>query len=151
MRNLFVLLTVLMFTSCMEFEEVTFTGVDDVQILSLSSEGVEAEIKAKIKNPNPIGFTIYKSAVNVRLSGIDVGEANLIQKVKVKARSHEAYTFRVKSDFSQLSLMDLPRVLSIVSSKHVEVHLRGDIKAGKMFIKKRIPVDLKEKVPLHMM
>lgn len=136
------------FNSCREFEDITFSGIEDVKVISLNQKGVEAIIIAKIKNPNKVGFTIYKSDMNVNLGGLDAGKASLTNKVKIKANSEEAYAFNIKSDFSNLGLMDIPKVIGMAMSKKLDVGIKGTLKVGKLFIKKAVPVDIKKNVPL---
>jgi LEA14-like dessication related protein len=144
----FILISSVFFVSCGDFEEVQFSGVDKVEIIKLSQQGAEAEITAKIKNPNSTSFTIYKSDLNVSLNGLDAGVAHLTDNVKIKSNSEESYTFKVKSDFSSLSLADLPQLISIATSKNVKVGLKGNLLVGKFFYKRSVPVEVNENVPL---
>jgi LEA14-like dessication related protein len=145
---LFIFISSIFFASCGGFEEVQFSGVDKVEIIKLSQQGAEAEITAKIKNPNSTSFTIYKSDLNVSLNGLDAGVAHLTDNVKIKSNSEELYTFKVKSDFSSLSLADLPQLISIATSKNVKVGLKGNLLVGKFFYKRSVPVEVSENVPL---
>lgn len=137
-----------MLTSCGDFEEVQFSGIENVQVTKLSQQGAEAEITAKIKNPNSTSFTIYQSDLDVSLNGLNAGVAHLTDRVKIKSNSEESYTFKVKSDFSSLSLTDLPQLISIATSKNVKVSVKGNLKVGKFFYKRTVPVEVSETVPL---
>jgi LEA14-like dessication related protein len=137
-----------MFASCGDFEEVQFSGIENVQLTKLSQQGAEAEITAKIKNPNSTSFTIYKSDLDVSLNGLNAGVAHLTDQVKIHSNSEESYTFKVKSDFSHLSLTDLPQLLSIATSRNVKVNLKGNLLVGKFFYKRSVPVEVNETVPL---
>ncbi|MDQ3047123.1 MAG: LEA type 2 family protein [Bacteroidota bacterium] len=134
--------------SCGDFQEVSFSGVENVRIVKLSQQGAEAEITARIKNPNSSAFTIYKSDLDVTLNGINCGPAQLTKNVRVKARSEEAYTFRIKSDFSKLNMAELPKLMGIAMSKSVKVGLKGNLKVGKFLIKKSYPVNMTQSVPV---
>ena len=150
-KYLFLLLVVgcTFFTSCVsDFEEVRFSGIENVQVTKLSQQGAEAEITARIKNPNSTSFTVYKSDLDVTLNGLNAGVAHLTDNVKIKSNSEEAYTFKIKSDFSSLSLTDLPQLISIATSKNVKVGLKGNLLVGKFFYKRSVPVELNENVPL---
>lgn len=137
-----------MLASCGDFEEVQFSGIENVQVTKLSQQGAEAEITAKIKNPNSTAFTIYKSDMDVSLNGLNAGVAHLTDHVRIKSNSEESYTFRIKSDFSNLSLTDLPQLLSIATSRNVKVSLKGNLLVGKFFYKRSIPVEVNQMVPL---
>ncbi len=134
--------------SCGDFKEVSFNGIEKVTLTSLSQKGVEALITVRIKNPNSVSFTIYKSEMDVTISGINAGKAHLTNNVRIKAKSEEPYTFKIKSDFSNLSLTDLPKIIAMGLSKSVNVGLKGNLKSGKLFIKRSYPVDITQNVPL---
>lgn len=139
----------MLFTSCAsDFQEVQFSGIENVKMINISQKGAEAEITARIKNPNNTSFTIYKSDLNVSINGLDAGMAHLTDNVKISSNSEESYVFKVKSDFSKLSLTDLPQLISIATSKNVRVGLKGDLQVGKFFYKKTVPVEFNESVPL---
>ncbi|HSH67491.1 MAG TPA: hypothetical protein VLB84_17235, partial [Bacteroidia bacterium] len=82
------------------------------------------------------------------LNGLNAGTAHLTDNVKIKSNSEESYTFKVKSDFSSLSLTDLPQLISIATSKNVKVGLKGNLSVGKFFYKRNVPVEINENVPL---
>lgn len=134
--------------SCGDFKDISFSGIENVKITSLSQKGVEALITVRIKNPNSVSFTIYKSEMDVTLSGINAGKAQLTNNVKIKARSEESYTFNIKSDFSNLSLTDLPKIIAMGLSKSVKIGLKGNLKGGKLFLKCIYPIDMIQSVPL---
>lgn len=138
----------ILLTSCAsDFQEVQFSGIENVKMINISQKGAEAEITARIKNPNSTSFTIYKSDLNVSINGLDAGMAHLTDNVKIKGNSEESYIFKVKSDFSKLSLTDLPQLISIATSRNVRVSLKGNLEVGKFFYKKTVPVEFNESVP----
>jgi|GEM_PF-665882 len=138
----------LTFFSCSDFKDVTFSGIENVNITSLSQKGVEALITVRIKNPNSVSFTIYKSDMDVTISGINAGKAHLTSNVRIKAKSEQAYTFKIKSDFSNLSFTDLPKIIAMAVSKSVKIGIKGDLKSGKLFVKRSYPIDMIQTVPL---
>ncbi len=152
MKNLglsvFILLT-LVFSSCGDFQDVTFEGIENVKVNKISQQGIDVDITAKIKNPNKVAFTIYKSDLDATFSNMNVGKAILTNNVKIKANTSQAYTFNIKSDFSKLSMAELPNLLSIATSKSIKVGLKGNLRVGKLFVKKNYPVDMVKSVPMN--
>jgi LEA14-like dessication related protein len=138
----------ILFSSCGDFQEVTFSGIENVNIISLTQKGAEAEITAKIKNPNNVAFTIYPVDMDVVLGGINAGKARLTGRTKIKANSDQTYTFTVKSDFSNLSMSNMPKLMAMAMSRNVKVGLKGNLKVGKLFVKKSYPVEMTQSVPL---
>jgi LEA14-like dessication related protein len=150
MKKYILLLFVPLFLfSCAGYQDVTFMGIENVKVTSMSQQGIEAEITARIKNPNNKSFTIYKSDLDATLNGMNAGKARLSKNVRIKAKSEQTYVFKIKSDFSSLSLAELPKLLAIAKSKNAKVGLKGNLKAGKIFIKKSFPVDMTKNVPLE--
>lgn len=138
----------IVFTSCSDFQEVNFSGIENVNVTSFSQKGVEAIVTARIKNPNSMSFNIYKSEMDVAIGGINAGKAQLSNNINVKAKSEETYTFKISSDFSNLSFADMPRLMAMAMKKEVKVGLKGNLKVGKWFYKRSVPVDITQSVPL---
>lgn len=151
MRNFLILFfSFLLFSSCNEdFQELTFSGIESVRVIKMSREGVEAEISAKIKNPNSSSFKIYKSELDVTLNGINCGKANITNNVKIKGNSEKTYVFKIRSNLSALNMADLPKVLSMAMSKNAKVGLKGNLRAGKFLIKKDYPIEYSKTVNLE--
>jgi LEA14-like dessication related protein len=145
---IFFIFCTLLFSSCGDFQEVTFSGIENVNIISLTQQGAEAEITARIKNPNNTSFTIYPTDLDVVLGGINAGKAHLAGRTKIKAHSEQNYTFRITSDFSKLSMSDMVRLGAIAVSRNVKVSIKGNLKVGKLFVKKSYPVEMTQSVPL---
>ena len=135
-------------TSCKSYEPIAFSGIENVNVTSLSQNGVEAVVTARIKNPNKVGFTVYRSEMDISVAGIDAGKVRLEKRVRIKAKSEETYTFKIKSDFSNLSMSDMPRLMNIAMSKHAKIGIKGNLKAGKIFVTKSFPIDIIKDVPL---
>ncbi len=124
--------------------------LDDVKVLGVSQKGAELEIYATINNPNKRAFFIYPSVFDAAVNGINVGKARLDKKVKIKAKSQERYTFHIVSDFSTIGITELPKIMALALSRNVKVNLKGNLKAGKLLVKKSIPIDFTKDVPLHL-
>lgn len=149
-KYIFFFLCVFALSSCGGFQDVTFIGIENVKVNNFSQQGVDIDVTAKIKNPNAVAFTIYRSEMDASFSGMNVGKAYITKNVKIKANCEEAYTFNVTSDFSKLSIGELPNLLSIALSKSINVGLKGNLKVGKLLVKKSYPVDMSKSVPLRM-
>ena len=149
-KSIFFLFTfsIFLLSSCKDFKEVTLSGIENIKLINLSQKSVEALITVRINNPNNLSFTIYKSEMDVTLSGINAGKAQITDNVKIKSKSEEAYTFKIKSDFSNLNLTDLPSLISMAMSKNVKIGLKGNLKGGNFLVKRSYPVDLTQSVPL---
>ena len=137
---------VLTFFSCKEFKEAKVTRVESFRLIKVSTEGIEAEIILGIKNPNKIGFSIYPSEFDVIFSGINLGKAKLYKRIHINGNSEKTYVFKLKSSFQKFNFMDITNLLS--GNKMGMVAVKGDLVAGKFYLKKRFPVNIREKADL---
>jgi LEA14-like dessication related protein len=147
MKQLSILLSFLLvfvFTGCKDFKEAEVTGIQGFNLTKLGTEGIEGELLLKIKNPNSMGFSVYPSEFDVVYSGIHLGKAKLDKRVHISANSEKVYTFKLKSSLGELNFLDIAKLLNEKDRGVVE--LTGDLKAGKFYLKKRYPVNLKQRV-----
>jgi LEA14-like dessication related protein len=143
-RHIFIVFSCfLLFFGCKDFQEVKVLGVQGFKVEKLSMAGIEAEVMISIKNPNNIGFTIYPSEFDIIIGGVNLGKARLYKRVKIEGSTEKAYPFKLKSDFKGLNLMELAGIVGGKLAGNIEV--KGNLYAGKFLIKKKYPVDVKEK------
>ncbi|MBX3163233.1 MAG: LEA type 2 family protein [Bacteroidetes bacterium] len=149
--SLFYLLSfILIFASCRNFKDLECTGVSGFTVNKINTEGIDANILLKIKNPNRVGFSIYKSEFDIAFSGIGLGKAKLVKRVHIKGNTEETYSFNLKNDFKDINVMDILKLLgSNAASRRGMVEVKGDLRAGKFYLKKKIRVDVKEKIGLN--
>ena len=144
----FILLTVIifLFNSCKEFKEVEVTGVKSFRLTKINAEGIEGEVILGIKNPNAAGFSIYPSEFDIVYSGIKMGKARLYKRVHIDGNSEKPYVFKLKTNLKDMNPMDIMGLLG--GGKLGKIEVKGNLKAGKMYLKKRFPVDISEKIGL---
>ena len=145
---LFLISSVFVFSSCHDMKEVQCTGVKGFKVDRISTSGLEGDIILGVKNPNDFGFSIYRSEFDVTYSGVYLGKARLSKRVFIRRHAEENYNFHLVSDFKNVNLLDVMKLLNGASFKNL-VEVKGDLKAGKFYMKKRFPVDLKEKINLN--
>jgi LEA14-like dessication related protein len=141
-----ILLASLFLFSCKGFEEIKVTNVEGFYLNKLTLENIEAQVQVKINNPNSRGFNIYPSEFDVVFSGMKLGKAKLTQKVRINPKSEEVYTFKLNSKLSDINPMDALKLLNLGSLGNIEI--KGDLKVGKFYFKKKIPVNYSDKVKL---
>ena len=142
------LLVISFFSSCKELQPVTMGDVENPHLISLSKAGVEFEFGMKIKNPNHIGVTVFPSSFDATVNGMDAGKIKLDKKVRIKANSDESPVFHIKSNFSKLGLADIANILPMIASKRADITLKGNIRVGKWYYKKKFPVELQKTISL---
>lgn len=134
------------FCSCKNLKELTVSDVEGFNLNKVSAEGIEGEIKLKIKNPNTTGFSIYRSEFDITFSGIRLGKAKLHKRVHIAANCERVYTFKLKSGPKDLNIFDAIKLLNSDNLGKIEV--QGDLKAGKFFLKKKFPINYTDKVKI---
>lgn len=145
---IFCICVLLSLTNCKDFKEVQCTGVKGFKVNTMNTSGIDGDIMISIKNPNTFGFSIYKSEFDITYSGVYLGKAKLTKRVHISANAEETYSFNLKNDFKGANIMDVMKLLSGVALKN-SVEVKGDLKVGKLFVKKKIPVDIKERINLN--
>lgn len=136
----------LVFASCEEMQDLKVIDVDSFFVNKLNSEGIEAEIKLKLQNPNKIGFSIYPSDFDIIFSGVRLGKAKLTKRVHIDGNSERVYSFKLKSQLEDLNPLDLVRLLNPENLGKIE--LKGDLKAGKFYMKKKFPVSYEDRIKI---
>jgi LEA14-like dessication related protein len=140
-----ILISILMFTSCKDFKEAQCTGVKGFKVNKMDMNGVDADIILGIKNPNKTGFSIYRSEFDVTISGIHLGKAKLKKRVHIGGNAEKDYAFNLKSSFKDMNMMDVMK-LANSGGVHGTITVKGDLKAGKFYLKKKFPVNEKHTV-----
>ena len=138
----------IVFFSCKEIQPVTIGGVNNIKLISLTKEGIEFDFDMNINNPNPVGVSVFPSTLQASVGDIDAGYVKLNKRTKIKGNGSHTSTFHIKSDFSKLGFGDIAKILPMVSSKSAALSLKGDVRVGKWFYKKKFPIELKKTVPL---
>ncbi len=144
---LFLSLLVVMF-SCSPLKEVECSGVKGFEIKKIDMAGIEGNLLLEIKNPNRYTFVIYPSEFDIVYSGVALGKARLVKAVKVKGSAEEVYGFHLQKEFKDIALNDVLKLLNGGVFKNT-IEVKGNLKIGRFLIRKKIPVDLKEKVRLN--
>ena len=134
-------------TSCAPLKDLEFTGLKGFRVDEIGTKGIKGDVMVSIRNPNPFGFTIYRSAFDVTYAGVKLGTATLSKKVRIKAREERDYAFRLESDFGSATLSDVMKVLNSASRRE-RLDVKGDLRAGRLFVRRKFPVALSE--PVHL-
>lgn len=137
----------LLFFSCKPFKEAECTGVKGFKINKIDMSGIDADIQLGIKNPNTIGFSVYRSTFDVIYNGVNLGTARSSKRVHINANTEKTYSFNLKSDFKNANIMDIMKLVNGGGSKGM-LQVKGNMKAGKFYLRKKFPVDVKERVGL---
>lgn len=136
------------FYSCAEIKPATIGGVENPKVNNFSTAGVDFTFDMRINNPNSIGVTVFPSSFDATVNGIEIGQVKLGKKVRIKANSDNTSQFHIKSDFTKVALADIARIMAMASSKSATVTLKGNVKVGKWYYKKKFPIEYKKSINL---
>lgn len=141
-KILCLFLSIFILSSCKDFKEAECTGVKGFKVNKMDMSGIDADIILGIKNPNSLGFSIYPSEFDITISGIGLGKAKLSKRVHIDANTEKNYAFNLKSSFKDMNMMD---IMKLVNSGGLNgtITVKGDLKAGKFYLKKKFPVNEK--------
>lgn len=138
---------ILLLGSCGEWKDISISRVDHFNIQKMSLQEIDGELMLTIKNPNKMGFSIYRSEFDIFYGGVKLGTAKLHKRVHIGANTEKTYTFKLKSKPENLNLTDILKLLVNASSGKIQI--TGNLKAGKLFIRKAFPVDYSERIQLQ--
>lgn len=144
-NRIVLLLVVLVAFSCKNYKDLECTGISGFKLNKVNTEGINADVQLKIKNPNPFGFNIYKSEFKVNFGGIPIGSAKLNKKVRIRGNAEKSYTFTLESDFKGITLTDVMKLLENLA-QNSNVKVNGELNVGKVFYRKKINVMVDEKI-----
>jgi len=133
-------------SSCYTFKDVTISDVNRFSIKKATINEIEGEIELTLKNPNSFGFSIYRSEFDIFYGDVKLGKARLQKRVHIGANAEKSYVFILKSRPENLNLLDVLKLIGNAGSGTVRI--KGDLKAGKLFIRKRFPIDYADHISL---
>ena len=144
----FVLLFFLCLGACAPVKELEVKGVKSFSIGQLDTKGMESTLELSIYNPNKMGFNILPSEFDIRYSGVYLGKAKLAKKVRIHGNEEKAYTFQLKNDFKNVNFLEILTLLKPGAFKD-EMEIKGELKAGKFLVRKKFPVQYKDRIGLN--
>jgi LEA14-like dessication related protein len=142
-KRILIFSVVAFLSSCVgEFKEISINNINNFKVTKMDLKSMEGEINVSINNPNSKSFKVYRSKATVFVGGTKLGTAKIIKKVKIPANSSVDNTFVLRGDFKELNF----GTLANITMGKPAVEIKGYLKAGKWFYKKKFPIDQKQKI-----
>jgi LEA14-like dessication related protein len=135
------------FASCGSIQPLSISKVENVKLKNFSSSAASIEVTMVVSNPNPYRFKMVDNHLDLFLNKTEMGRVNIKEKIIIPRKSERAYTFVVETQFSNLAMGSIPSLVNMFLSKQLELKLVGDVKVRSMFISKRFPIEIIERVP----
>ena len=141
-----LLLTLLVsLTSCGAYKDVQLKGVEDVSVKEFTNSAIVVEVKAKIHNPNGYDITIYDTDLDFTVNGTKLGKAKMDENIVLKKKSEEVYTIIARADTEDIS-SKMGLLFPILMTGRAKINVKGDVYAKALFVKKKVPVEMKQEV-----
>lgn len=144
MRKLFIIILLAGgMHSCIPFKPVEVTEISSVNFEKASITSPQIDVTLKIKNPNFYKIKVKDINLEGFVSGQSLGRVGVDTKdVFIPKKSEEKYTITLKADVAKV-LAALP---SVMFTQSAIVGLKGNIEVKALLFKKKVPIDIKEKV-----
>jgi LEA14-like dessication related protein len=145
--GLFTLFSIVFLTSCFDYEDIDFKGVQNIGLEGRSRGTITVRIDMKVNNPNNYNIKIKKSSLDVFVNGSKVGKTKMKNDVVLKKNHQDVYPLYLTFSEKELKSSALASIGSLLTGK-MKVRIKGDIKAKVYGIGKKFPIDVEEPVNL---
>ena len=145
--GLITLFSIIFLTSCFDYEDVEFKGVQNIGLEGRSGGNITVRIDMKVKNPNKYKIKIKKSSLDVFINGSKVGKTKIKNDVVLKKNHQDVYPLYLTFSEKELKSSALASIGSLLTGR-MKVRIKGDIKAKVYGIGKKFPIDVEEPVNL---
>ncbi len=135
-------LGICLFSCVGELKEISINKITNFKINKADLKNIDAEISVSINNPNNKSFKIYRSKAQIFVGGANLGTARIVKKVKIPANSSIDNTFALHGDLKNLNFSALA---NLAMGKPI-LEIKGYLKVGKWFYKKKFPIDQQQKI-----
>ncbi|MFT4681392.1 MAG: LEA14-like dessication related protein [Granulosicoccus sp.] len=142
--SVFVVGFFLSFQSCKpQYTDVKLHKVDCCDIGDAVNGKLTVGFGLDVENPNKFDINIKEMNVNVKINGIEVGEADSEKKFKLLKNSRNIYKMEVTADINKILAGSLANLGALLSGglKTMDAEIEGEIKASAMGITRTIPVE----------
>ena len=146
--GIITLISFVFLTSCFDYEDVEFRGVQNVGLEGRSEGNITLRIDMKVNNPNNYNIKIKKSALDVYVNGSKVGRTKMKNNIVLKKNYQKVYPLYLSLSEKELKSSALSTIGSFLKGS-MKVRIKGDIKAKVYGVGKKFPIDIEEPVNLR--
>ena len=139
----------LLLSSCINYQDVTFLGVRNVELRKMDGNDIALTIDAEVENPNGYRIKLKDPDVDLWYNGHLIGKAVLDSAVVLDKRSTRVYPVYISADTKgKLGPILLGSLGSLLSGQ-AEVRAAGTVKGQVGIISKRFPFDIRDTLELR--
>jgi len=145
--GLITLFSIFFLTSCFDYEDVEFKGVQNFGLEGRSGGNITVRIDLNVNNPNNYNIKIKKSSLDVFVNGSKVGKTKMKNNIVLKKNQQDVYPLYLTFSEKELKSSALASIGSLLTGR-MKVRIKGNIKAKVYGIGKKFPIDVEEPVNL---
>lgn len=147
---LIVILSSVLFTSCFDYEDVDFKGVENFGLEEKSADNIVIRLDLRVKNPNNYNIKIKKSTLDIFVNGKKAGKTKMKNDIVLKKNEEGVYPIYLVTNGKELMSSTMGSLGSLLSGS-MKVRIKGNVKAKVYGIGKKFPIDVEEPVNLSSM
>lgn len=141
----------LLIISCSVKQKPIFLKVDDIKLLSASTDTIRVGANAYFENPNDIGGKIVTDEIKVLIDEVEVAQVSS-EEFKVPARKEFYIPLKVvipsKRVFENNKNGILGGILNSLINQRLKIHFKGDLKYKVLGFSHVYPIDRVENVKI---
>ncbi len=138
LKHLFLLIGLLFFTSCMEYEELRVISIGKISLDGIEGNTANVNINVELDNPNFFGIKVKPTSLDVFVEDEYMGKAVLHDKLKIKKRSTSNYNVKLEL-VGESGIMR--KAVKYVLKKDLKIRIKGYVKGSVYGFPKKILVD----------
>lgn len=144
----FFAIVAIAFTSCLQYKEVTYSGVKDVAIQSFENNELKLKITVKVNNPNSYKIRLTKGKFNIKSDDIELGSFDLSEKTVIPAETLGDVDVFVSTKFKSLFSPKLLGLMAKVKSNQIPITVEGYVIAKAKIFSKKVKFNKSENISL---
>jgi len=145
--GIITLFSIVFLTSCFDYEDVEFKGVQNIGLEGRSGGNITVRIDMKVNNPNNYNIKIKKSSLDVFVNGSKIGKTKIKNDITLKKNRQDVYSLYLALNEKELKGSVLSSIGSLLRGS-MKVRIKGNIKAKVYGFGKKFPIDVEEPVNL---
>ena len=99
-----------------------------------------------IKNPNKLAIVIKPSSLQLHIADKKVGWVRVEEKMRIKRKSELSYPFMLVGNAGDFVKSAFSSIWDLILGKGVDFNVKGTVKAGVFFFKKKWKLDITYKM-----
>lgn len=137
-KIILILFTLLLLSSCFEFQNLDFKGVENVKFGKLNGGKITFVIDVKMSNPNNYTIKVKPSSVDLYVEESLLGKAFLDEKVKIIRKKEGVYSVPLRIDLEDGVML---KFFKFALMDKVKVRIKGKVKGSIFGVSKKIAID----------